>query len=193
MKKLILILNLAITTIVSIAQNDTTKNEIFDCKYATNEVDEFTDKVKIVTESEMFVSHTDSTLLKYYKNKKHQYFELECCTGKIGNLKVIYYDIRINTNKAYDYYGSLYKDSKVIFKLDDGSMVTLTIDDSDFGDMNYDGNYTTYSTFSVLDEDDVKAFKNKDITKVRFYWSEGYEDYECDSPKLIGNLLKCLD
>ena len=41
-----------------------------ECNYYKNEVDEFTGSTKIIMESESFISHTDSSLLKYYKKKK---------------------------------------------------------------------------------------------------------------------------
>jgi len=69
MKKTILIMTILMGVLVSQAQTE--------CDYRTKEVDEFTGNSKVVMNEELFISHTDSSLMKYYKKKKKQYLEID--------------------------------------------------------------------------------------------------------------------
>lgn len=164
-----------------------------ECNYYKNEVDEFTGDTKIIMETESFISHTDSSLLKYYKRKKEQYLEVGVYVAKLNETYVLYFDAKLQTKKAYDYYGVISKGSKIIMKLSDGSMTELIISKSNFGKTDYDRGTTTYSSYCVLEESDISSLKSSNIDKVRIYWSKGYESYDCDSPGLLIKQLNCLD
>jgi hypothetical protein len=197
MKKQILLSLFVVLFGSLMAQTDTTgiKNDTIpalDCDYTKNEVDDFTGDTKIVTKKENFIAHTDSSLMKYYKKKRRQYFEVETYTARINDVKAIYLYIVIQTKKAYDYYGVLSSDAKVMFKMSDGSMIELKVGSSDYGDTNYDYNYTSFSTYLVVDDSDVESFQTLDVEKVRIYWSKGYEDYECSNPSLLKKQFNCI-
>ncbi|MHA2218062.1 MAG: hypothetical protein ACXACY_19175, partial [Candidatus Hodarchaeales archaeon] len=147
------------------------------CNYYKNEVDEFTGTVKVVMEDELFISHTDSVLLKYYKRKKHQYLETEVYLAHIGKQYAAYFITTIQTDKAYDYYGALYKDSKIMLKMADGTVMNLIFIKTDSGDTDYTAKKTKYSVICVLDEEQIETLSKTMIEKVRVYWSKGYEDY----------------
>ena len=164
-----------------------------ECNYYKNEVDEFTGDTRIIMETEPFISHTDSALLKYYKRKKEQYLEIGVYTAKLNETYALYFNAKFQTKKAYEYYGVVSKGSKIIMKLADGSMIELIIGKSDFGDSDYDRGTTTYSSYCVLEESDISSLKSSNIDKVRVYWSKGYGSYDCDSPGLLIKQLNCLD
>lgn len=175
------------------AQTDTTSAAAsYDCKYSKNEVDDFTGDTKIVTEPELFVAHTDSSLMKYYKRKKHQYLEIEFYTGRVNEAKGLYLFATIQTKKAYEYYGSLRSDAKIMFKMSNGEMIELKFLKSDAGDMDYDGNKTTYSNVLGVTDEEVETFINNDVEKIRVYWSKGYEDYDVDNKGLLRKQFSCL-
>lgn len=188
MKKQILIIALSILSANVYAQ-DSTK---VDCKYSKNEVDEFTGTSKLVLESEMLISHTDSTLLKYYKSKKNQYVECSIYGAKINDLFVLYTNWRIDTKSAYKYFGSIQKEAKLIFKFTDGSTLIINYSNYDIGDTNYDGDYTTYSSYCILKKEQLEELSIKQIEKVRMYWSNGYEDYSVINPTLLNTQMNCL-
>jgi len=184
MKRTILTITLLMGVLICNAQ---------ECNYYKNEVDEFTGDTRIIMETEPFISHTDSALLKYYKRKKEQYLEIGVYTAKLNETYALYFNAKFQTKKAYEYYGVVSKGSKIIMKLVDGSMIELIIGKSDFGDSDYDRGTTTYSSYCVLEESDISSLKSSDIEKVRIYWSKGYESYDCDKPNVISNQLKCLE
>ena len=164
-----------------------------ECNFKTNEIDEFTNIEKKITQSELYITHTDSALLKYYNKKNRSYFELSVNSAKINGLKVIYVTIRIDSDKAYKYYGSIAKDAKFIFKLTNGNTITLKSGAYDFGDTNHNGGYTLYSTYLLLDEDNYKSLVETSVDKVRIYWGEGYQDYLVDDPNVLIQQLNCIN
>lgn len=186
MKRVAIILATMLTA-YSFAQTDST------CNYRVNEVDEFTGTFKLVTTTSMYVEHTDSSLMKYYKRKPHSYFELETYCAKINDLRVIYFSIRIDSKNAYKYFGSISTDAKCIFKLVNGETVTLNFAKFDTGDMNYDGDYTRYSPYLVISEESYQALKENPAEKLRIYWGKGYEDYEVDYPENLVKQLNCIE
>lgn len=188
MKKAILFI--ALTLSFAMYSQDSTKVE--NCKFRINEVDEFTGTNKKVCESEMFIKHTDSTLLKYYKNKKHQYVECTLSCGKVNDMYVVYVNWRIDTESAYKYFGLISSDSKFIMKHTDGTTTTLKFQKIESGETNYDMKYTTYSNYCILSEEDVASLKANGIEKVRMHWSKGYEDYPVIYSNAFIHQLNCL-
>lgn len=164
-----------------------------ECKFKTNEIDEFTGIEKKITQSELYITHTDSVLLKYYNKKNRSYFELSINCAKISDIKVIYVSIRIDSDNAYKHYGSISKDAKFIFKLDNGDIHTLKSNVYDFGETNHKEGYTFYSTYLILDEDNYKIFLENPVNKLRIYWGEGYQDYLVNKPNVLIQQLKCID
>lgn len=160
-----------------------------ECNYRTNKVDEFTGSTKIVLNSEVFITHTDSALKKYFKRK--DYLTTRIYSGRINETKFIYFDTKILSKKAYDYYGSLRSDANIMIKTDSG-MVTLKIKSSDTGDVDYDRGFTKYSVYCVLEPEDVEILSIAKVSKVRIYWSKGYEDYDVKDSELLIRQFKCI-
>jgi hypothetical protein len=140
----------------------------------------------------MYIEHTDSTLLKYYKNKNNSYFELETYCAKINDLRVLYFSIRIDSEDAYKYFGSISTDAKCIFKFKDAKTLTLNFAKYDVGDLNYSGGYTTYNPYLIISDEEYAVLKTKQVDKLRIYWSKGYEDYEVDFPEVLIKQMNCI-
>ena len=190
MKNLILVF-VAIISFGAYSQDSTEVKEQV-CNFTTNETDEFTGTTKMILESERFVEFTDSSLIKYYKRKKHQYIELDIYLAKIDNLYALYDIWRIDSKSAYKYFGSISTDAKFLVKFKDGKMLELKHAKYDTGDTNYDLNCTYYGSYIILSDEDRELLATKEIQKIRMYWSKGYEDYDVDNPTLIMNQLNCL-
>lgn len=189
MKKQILIIVLSILSVNTFAQ-DSTK---VDCKYRTNEVDEFTGTSKLVLEEERFIQFTDSSLLKYYKNKAHQYIEMDLYCAKINDMYVAYTYWRIDSENAYKYFGAIPTNAKLMFKFTDGTTSELTYAKYESGETKYDKGYTIYSSYCIMSKEVMDVLKSKSVEKVRMYWAKGYEDYPCFSPDLFSKQIKCLN
>ena len=163
-----------------------------ECDYRKNEVDEFTGVEKKITSNALYIAYTDSTLLKYYKKNKHSYFELNINSGKFSDLRALYTNIRIDTDNAYKYYGSIRRDAECILKLSNGEMVNLKFADSNTGDTDYTGGYTLYSNYIILDDETYELLLANPVEKLRIYWSEGYQDYIVTNPNALVEQLKCI-
>ena len=140
-------------------------------------------------EKELFVSHTDSALKKYFK--KQDFLVMNIYLGKVNETKFIYFNTLIQSKSAYDSYGSLRVGSNIMIKTDSG-MVTLKIGSSDTGDTDYDKGTTKYSVYCILRDEDIAILSNSKSTKLRIYWSKGYDNYDIDDADLISRQLKCL-
>jgi hypothetical protein len=162
-----------------------------DCIYRTNEVDEFTGTKKLVLEADNFVNYTDEELKRFFKNK--DYIACKAYTAKVNDLKVLYTFWTIQTKTAFDTYGYITKGSQIIIKFVDGQTLDLKFASSDTGDSNYDRDYTTYSSYLLLDESAVELLQSSEVEKIRMYWSKGYEEYPVSNPRLFINQLPCLE
>jgi len=194
MKNLLLLSMVVFFTTTLLAQTDSTTVDsvAMDCDWQKNEVDEFTGDSKKILNSVNFIAHTDSSLMKYYKKKKYDYFEVDCNFAKINDLYAMYWTVVIRTKKAYEYYGSIRKDAKVILILEDTGTLELKFAKSDSGDMDYDNNMTTFYSYIILEDWQLEVMDKQKIKKARIYWSKGYEDYQVDNPNLAIDQLNCL-
>ncbi|MCF8298099.1 MAG: hypothetical protein K9J13_11180 [Saprospiraceae bacterium] len=162
-----------------------------DCSYSSNEVDEFTGKMKIIMNKQDFINYSPDELKKYYSNK--DYFSCQVNVAKIENAKVAYFYWTIQTLKAYDYYGSISKGSVIIIKFKNSQTIEIPFAKYDDGDTKYDYGYTIYKNYVILDKSTVDSLKSFEIEKVRIYWSKGYQDYPVSNSKLFINQLPCID
>jgi hypothetical protein len=162
-----------------------------DCRYRTNEVDEFTGKKKLVLIEQDFINYTSEELKEYYKKK--DYVQCKVYVAKIDETKLAYFYWTLQTKEAYKYFGSIAQDSKIMVKFHDGETIELNFSKSDVGDTKYDYGYTTYRSYVILDEESIKLLKTKKIDKVRMYWSKGYQDYPVSNGNLFIDQLPCID
>lgn len=188
MKKLLIVVLLAIPFLGNTQTESVEKN----CNFRIDEVDDFTGNLKRVLHRENFVRHTDSLLMKYYKKNDYDFFEIELNVGRVNDLYAVYWNILVRSKSGYEYYGAIYKDAKVIFKLENGTTLETTFATSDTGKTDYDKNTTKYSSFIILEDHQMQILDKVPVTKIRVYWSKGYEDYEVDSPNLLVNQLNCF-
>ena len=128
---------------------------------------------------------------KYYKKK--DYLTITSKVAHVGGSDVIYFSAKILSEKAYKYYGSLRSGGEVMLRLKNGEMITLKFLTTDYGEANYDYNYTTYSNYCYVDSDQLESLKSSEVDKVRIYWSEGYENYDCSNNSIYINQLPCLN
>jgi hypothetical protein len=194
MKNLFLLSMVVLITPTLSAQTDTTSvNEVtMNCDWKTNEVDEFTGTTKKILNSVNFIAHTDSSLMKYYKKKPYDYLEIDCNFAKINDLYAMYFYVTIRTKKAYEYYGAIRSDAKLILMLENAGTLELKFAKSDSGDMDYDRDLTTYVSYIILEDWQMEVMDKQKIKKARVYWSKGYQDYEVDNPTIAIDQLNCL-
>lgn len=182
MKKLSLLLLLNIIILGVYAQ---------DCKWAKNETDDFTGQTIKVLQRTPFVQHTDEELKKYYRKKHYTTCNIAC--AEIEGVSAVYMDWILLTEKAYKYYGAVRQNAEIILKLENGETVTLVYGNTETGETNYTLKMTSYYSYCVLSDEQIKALKSSPIEKVRQYWSKGYKDYEVSHKTAFMEQLKCFE
>jgi len=163
------------------------------CEWLTNETDEFTGVKKQMHKAEKLLGQTSEDMKKYKRLfPEYDYFKIDVSCAKFDNRYAIYFTIKIQTERAYEYYGALREGSKIILKHDSLSLTTLKFAKTETGDSDYTDKTTRYITYCAPDEDAIKALSEKPVVKVRIYWSKGYEDYVVTAPDAILKQLKCF-
>jgi hypothetical protein len=173
-----------------ISEVETIPKDTTNCDYATEETDEFTGNKKLVMKQDVFLTHTSDEMKKYMKKKDYTTCTTYC--AKIEGMYVLYVNWKILTKDAYKYYGSIEKGAGFTIKLKNGSTVELKYSSYKSGDANYSLNYTTYSTYIVLTDDDVATLSTNEVDKLRMSWSKGYQDYVITNSTFFINQLPCI-
>ncbi len=117
-----------------------------DCDYAKNQVDNIKGTVIKVLQREKIISFTSEELKKIYGDR--DYVTMDAYLSNFNSHIALFLKITILTNNPQPAYGAIYKDAKLIFKLNDGQTVTLHSGQSESGNVNYEYDKTTYMTFS---------------------------------------------
>jgi len=148
-----------------------------DCKYLTNETDQFTGVKKLVAKGE-----------SVYEDRE---IEVRVASAVVGENKLIYWSFNINSSSAYSDYGSLSKGSSIMVKCGE-IVIDLKIGVSVTGTSNYQYDYTSYTIYVYPTDEDLTVLRNTNINAVRVYWSKGYEDYNVEYGDVLVNQFKCV-
>jgi hypothetical protein len=164
----------------------------YQCRFAFNGIDAFTNKQKKELQQELFFSFTDERLKPYLKDRDyvtcHGY--LTSISGGFRYLTLVFAIASKNANREYGY---IKNGSLLNLKLLDGQTVSLFtqsenqgIPDPKTGDMVYRVRYP-------VDFQKEKTLLKSGIERVRVVWSTGYEDYEVYNVDFFINQLNCLN
>lgn len=164
----------------------------YQCQFAFNGIDAFTNKLKKELQQELFFSFTDERLKPYLKDRDYVtcYGFLTSISGGFRYLTLVF---AIASKNATREYGYIKNGSLLNLKLLDGQTVSLFsqsenqgIPDPKTGDMVYKVRYP-------VDFQKEKTLLKSGIDRVRVVWSTGYEDYEVYNVDFFINQLNCLN
>ena len=160
------------------------------CKYETNELDKFTDKVTKITKSKKVVSSFFTAGAFSMKRSDSDYF--------------ILLDYGISSYKRFKPY-NINKDAKLILLLSNGDKITLTTPDNIKGvkktTIGIPPVYSCYlSNVSYpISKADIDMILKSQVTNIRFYRTEsnGKEDFvdaevKSKASKIINELIRCV-
>jgi len=183
----------SINLVDSLNVSNTTNDNINDCSYKTNEIDEFTGVKKQILNPTHLIKYTPESLQKRYSKKSYDFMECTISASSIEGKNAIFYNCIFRSKDIYKTYGSIERDAKIIFKFKDGETLECTFSKYNSGETDYDKGVTIYSSYSILDDEQVKALKKNKINKVRIYWSKGYDNYDAYDPDAFINQLPCIE
>jgi hypothetical protein len=141
-----------------------------DCKYARNEVDEFTKNKVVETKSEWLAPNVGYSLKKINDSK---FLRLEI------NLFTVF---------------SIRDGAKLMFLTDHDEPITMLFPKYEISRVGSASNFYIVE-YLELTADLIERFKNEKINKIRFYTTDGYSDRDIKEKrdKKFKELLKCIE
>ncbi len=176
----------------SVTENRQGQDANSNCKYSRNEKSPMGMPIRVV-EDEKFISlaFTDTTAQKRYTSDDLLKGYLSCV--RVDSVLGIYFDFKIYSAEAYEKYGMIKKGDKIVFTLASGSSIAVPFSVTFSGNTNLSAEYSEYTTFGRLQNEDAEAMKASEIQAVKIYWSKKEEDYKVVNPKIFINQIPCVE
>lgn len=161
------------------------------CRWAVNERDAFSGEVRRETEKAVLFRYTNPNLRNLFGKKPQTVCEASLAqTGEVLRLNLVF---TINDPNARNAFGSLTQNSAALFKLLDGSTLTLANTRADEGAPTADKSGYTYKGQYLIDKNTLKRFQKIGLDKLRLTWATGYEDYDVQQVDLLQRTLGCFN
>ncbi len=161
------------------------------CRWAVDERDAFSGEVRKETEKEVLFRYTNPKLQSLYAGRPHTVGE--ATLGRTGDVLRFDLILTINDPNARNVFGKLALNSPALFKLLDGTTLTLNNLKGDEGAALPDNAGYVYRAQYVLDKTAVKQVKKSGLDKVRLTWATGYEDYDIQLVDFLQRALRCIE
>ena len=168
------------------------KDPTSNCKYSRNELNPMGRPIRVV-EDEKFISlaFTDTAAQKRYTSDDFLKGYLSCV--RVDSVLGIYFDFKVYSAEAYEKYGMIKKGDKIVFTLASGSSITVPFSVTFSGNTNLSAEFSEYTTFGRLQNEDAEAMKSSEIQGVKIYWSKKEEEYKVVNPKIFINQIPCVE
>lgn len=128
-----------------------------------------------ILEEERIISHTPPDAGK--SKSDSDYLTIDAHLSNFNNTMVLFVKITIQTENPRPIYGSIFKDDKLLLKLDNGETVALRSGTSDIGSIDQTKKQAIFTTNFLIEDELLEPLLRSEVTKARLYWSKGYEDY----------------
>lgn len=162
------------------------------CIYSRNEKDPVGKQIRIVTEEKFFASQfEDSATKAYFKGNDFIKGYLSCVN--VDTVLGVYFEFKIYSEDAYQTYGGIKKDNKIIFILKSGKAVELSFGRTFSGSTNLTEEFTEYSSFAPMSRIDAVKLKSEELHRVKISWGKREEDYAVVNPSIFINQIPCVE
>lgn len=161
------------------------------CRWAVDERDAFSGEVRKETEREVLFRYTNPKLQALYPDRPHTVGE--ATLGRTGDVLRFDLILTISDPNARNVFGKLALNSPALFKLLDGTTLTLNNLKGDEGTALPDNAGYVYRAQYMLDKTAVKQVKKSGLDKVRLTWATGYEDYDIQLVDFLQRALRCIE
>lgn len=154
--------------------------------------DAFTNRYKKELQSQKLFAHTEDFMRNALGNK-----EYITCKAQItevqGGFRYLNLQFTIASRDAQRSFGFVDKGSPIVFKLMNGTNITLLNTKTDLGLINSENNTTTYNLSLLVNKGDGRFLQNNELDVLRVAWSAGYEDYDILWTDVLQNLFSCIE
>jgi hypothetical protein len=157
---------LSILLLVGCSPKDEKRNEVNStpakCTYVRNERNSDGKLIRVV-EEEKFIAlpFQDSSMLKQFNGDDYLKGYLSCVS--VDSTLGIYFNFRINSADAFQYYGMIKKNNKINFILRSGKEIEVPFHTTFSGNTNLSRDVSEYSTFSVLTRSQARQLLSEDL------------------------------
>lgn len=159
------------------------------CSWVVDERDAFSGEVRRESQRSVFFQHTNPALKMLYD--KIPQTTGECFLSQTGEAYRIHLWLTIQDARARNTFGTLSANSSALFKLLDGTTLTLYNQRADEGSATADGKGYIFKGQYLLDKASAKRLAKTGVDKLRITWANGYEDYDIQHVALLQRLLGC--
>lgn len=162
------------------------------CTYARDDKDPMGKRIRVV-EDEKFISlaFADSAAKAFYKGEDFFKGYLSCVS--VDTVLGIYFDFKILTDDAFQYYGLIKKDNTITLMLKSGKAVEIPFGHTFSGNTNLTKEFTEYSSYAYLSKYNAKRLMSEELDRVRISWSKKEEEYKVVNPKIFINQIPCVE
>ncbi len=161
------------------------------CTYSRDEKDPLGKRIRMV-EDQKFISmdFTDSAAKILYKNEEYFKGNLSCMS--VDSVLGIYFNFKIHSDVAFQYYGMIVKGNKITFILKSGQSVELPFGATFSGNTDLSKDITEYLSFAYLPHESALLLQSEELQRVRISWSKKEEEYTVVNPHVFINQLPCV-
>jgi len=162
------------------------------CTYVRDEKNPVGNRIRVL-QDEKFISleFTDSAAKAFYKGKDFFKGYLSCVS--VDTILGIYFEFKILTDDAFQYYGMIKKDNKITFIMKSGKAVELPFGRTFSGNTNLTKEFTEYSSLAYLPKNASAMLQSEELQRVKISWSKKDEEYVVVNPKIFINQIPCVE
>lgn len=161
------------------------------CEVVFEGKDPFTGNYKKELKSQILFAHTEEFMRNALGTKEYITCKAQV-TDVQGGYRYLNLTFTIASRDAQRSFGIVEKGSPIVFKLMNGTNITLMNTKTDLGLVNTNDNTTTYSLVMLVNKTDMRFIQNYELDMLRIAWSSGYEDYEILFTDVLQNLFQCV-
>jgi hypothetical protein len=161
------------------------------CTLARDEKDPMGRRTRMV-EDQKFISadFSDSAAKVLYKNEEYFKGYISCIS--VDSVLGIYFDFKVHSDNAYQYYGMIMKGNKITFILKSGNSVELPFGATFSGNTDLSKEVTEYLSFAHLPHSAAVLLQSEELQRVKISWSKKEEEYTVIYPNVFIDQLPCI-
>jgi hypothetical protein len=162
------------------------------CKYLKKGIDSASGLPKVILMTDSLFKYTPADQFEKWIIAGKSYVEGNAYLTNVKNKKYVYFNFTIHSSQANSLYGSLEAGKQLLVMLDNGKNISLRLASSTNGNADYKADQTTYTAYCELLDNKIGELQTATAKKIRFYFSNGYQDYDVNNKDFFIKYLPCI-
>ena len=160
------------------------------CTYSRDEKDPMGKRIRVL-EEEKFISLAFDSSQRNAINGD-DFFKGYLCNVCVDSVLGVYFRFIVHSSDAFQSYGMIKKENKIIFIFKSGKAVELSFGNTFSGNTDLSKDLTEFSTFAYLSHNAAKQLQTEELERVKISWTKKDEDYTVVNPNIFINQIPCL-